>query len=178
MKTLEFIYQESEIHFLVNPHNKNVMVNATEMAKMYGKRIDFFLKSEQTKAFMEAAQFPPYGGNSDNEKPLELIVTKGHQGTFMHRILALKFAAWLSPEFEVWIFSTMDEIIFGNYKKHWDAHAQQEEARTKMEGLKAELLDHGSPELAKEYFQAEQQFKMAKNDKSNAIRNQIKLFNN
>ena len=37
-KTLEFIYQEKQVHFLVNPTDKNVMINATEMANVFGKR--------------------------------------------------------------------------------------------------------------------------------------------
>ena len=33
----------------------------------------------------------------------------------MHRILALKFAAWLNPELELWVYETIDEILFGEY---------------------------------------------------------------
>jgi len=173
MKTLEFIYQETEIHFLVNPHNKNVMVNATEMAQLFNRKTEKFLRTDTTKEFIKVLERHPKGVRSEEK----ITDNRGHMGIYFSRILALKFAAWLNPEFEVWIFSTMDEIIFGNYKKHWDAHAQQEAARVLMEKLKEELLDHGSPELAKEYFNAERLFSIAKNDKSNAIRNQIKLFN-
>ena len=35
----------------------------------------------------------------------------------MHRILALKFAAWLSPEFELWVYSTIEGILFGKHKE-------------------------------------------------------------
>ena len=56
MKTLEFIYQETEIHFLVNPLDKNVMVNATEMAKLFGKETRVFLKTDHAKAFIEAVK--------------------------------------------------------------------------------------------------------------------------
>lgn len=53
MKTLEFFYQETEIHFLVNPNQKNVMVNATEMAKMFNKRMDHFLKADHAQKFIK-----------------------------------------------------------------------------------------------------------------------------
>ena len=33
----------------------------------------------------------------------------------MERSVALKFAAWLSPKFEVWVYKTIDEILFGEY---------------------------------------------------------------
>ena len=46
MKTLEFLYQETQIHFLFNPSDKNVMVNATEMAKIFGKRTKDFLANQ------------------------------------------------------------------------------------------------------------------------------------
>ena len=35
MNTLQFNYNNNEIHFLVNPTDKNVMINATEMAKVF-----------------------------------------------------------------------------------------------------------------------------------------------
>lgn len=53
MKTLEFFYHETEIHFLVNPNQKNVMVNATEMAKMFNKRMDNFLKADHAQKFIK-----------------------------------------------------------------------------------------------------------------------------
>jgi hypothetical protein len=33
----------------------------------------------------------------------------------MHRVLALKFAAWLSPDFELWVYTTIDKLLFGKY---------------------------------------------------------------
>lgn len=32
-------------------------------------------------------------------------------GTWMHEKLALKFAAWLSPRFEVWVFDRIQELL-------------------------------------------------------------------
>jgi len=115
MEALEFIYQDTEIHFLLG-NEKNVMVNATEMAKAFGKRIDVFLKTEPTNAFINALEFPPTGVNSVSIKRSDLIVTKGHQGTYFHRILALKFAAWLDPYFEVWVYSRVEDLLFGKAK--------------------------------------------------------------
>lgn len=39
----------------------------------------------------------------------------------MHRVLAIKFAAWLNPTFEIWVYSTIERILFGK-------HAQREES--------------------------------------------------
>lgn len=179
MKTLEFLYQETAIHFLVNPLEKNVMVNATEMAKLFGKRLDVFLKAKHTQNFIsflqkENAELPPNGGSSVNE----IITTNFKNGTYMNEVLALKFAAWLDVEFEVWVYKRIQEVIFGNYKKHWDAHARQEEAKIQMQQLKKELLTAPSTEIATAYFEQESLMKSATKAKTKAIRQQLRLFNN
>lgn len=169
MKTLEFIYQETEIHFLVNPMDKNVMVNATQMAKMFDRRTKDFLKTEHAKSFIEVAKRAPNGA--------QIINDRGRNGIYFNKRLALKFAAWLSPEFEYWVYSTIDEIVFGHYKKHWEAHAAQEAAKMKMEKLKKEILLNPTAESVAEYFTQEEQYKSAQKTKTAAIKNQLRLFN-
>ena len=69
MKTVEYIYNNQRIEFLQG--DRNIMVNATQMARAFNKRIDFFLKSDNTKAFIRELKFPPNGGNlSFGIKPL------------------------------------------------------------------------------------------------------------
>ncbi|WP_421811734.1 KilA-N domain-containing protein [Flagellimonas sp.] len=177
MKTLEFIYQETEIHFLVNPLDKNVMVNATEMAKLFNKEPKDFLRLEGTKKFINyqlekndiVADVPRYIKEN-------IYYSNNKAGTFMTRKLALKFAAWLDIQFEDWVFETIDNILFGNYKKHWEAHAQQEIMKVAMEDLKTEILDNPTPDSVAQYFEYEKNYKSAKNAKTKAIRNQLKLF--
>lgn len=176
-KTLEFIYQDIQIHFLVNPNDNNVMINATEMAKAFNRRLDYFLKADHTQNFIKElekyyASFPP---NGVNEKP-EILKTNTNLGTYMCEPLALKFAAWLEPKFELWIYQHIQEVIFGNYKKHWEAHARQEFAKINMEKIKKEILLNPTPEKVALYFENERAFNSAKNDKAKAIQNQYKLF--
>lgn len=140
-KSTEFIYQDTKIHFALG-NQKNVMVNATEMAKAFNKRIDFFLKAEKTKAFIKVLEFTPYGGNSAPLNSKEIISTHGQNGTYFHRILALKFAAWLDPKFELWVFSTIDEIMFGEYKLHEQAIQETLKAEKEIEALKVELAQN------------------------------------
>lgn len=180
-KTLEFIYQDIQIHFLVNPNNNNVMVNATEMAKAFDKRIDFFLKTEHVAKFIDAfeyenidGEFPPNGGNSFEEKRKFLIHTRGQLGTYFHKILAYKFAAWLDPKFEVWVYTQIDKIVFGNYKKHWEAHQRQENAKLKLAILKEKFLKE-NPELAVEYFETEKIVNETRSEKQKALQNQYKM---
>jgi hypothetical protein len=176
-KALEFIYQDTQIHFLLG-NEKNVMVNATEMAKAFDRRIDFFLKTDHAKAFIKVLELTPFGGSSEFLKPEEIIQRKNGVATFFHRILALKFAAWLDPKFELWIYSTIENILFGNYKKHWDAHIKQEDAKARMETARKKLLLNANQEDVIAYFKAEYEFNSAKNEKSKAIRNQYTLFDN
>jgi hypothetical protein len=114
-KAVEFIYQDTEIHNLFSK-DENVMVNATEMAKAFGKRISFFLKSDHAKAFIKVLELTPYGDSSVLLKPKEIILTRNGVGTYFHRILALKFAAWLDPKFELWVHSKIEEVLFGKAK--------------------------------------------------------------
>lgn len=176
-KTLEFIYQDIQIHFLINPTDNNVMINATEMAKAFNRRLDHFLRADHTKNFIKElenyyASLPPFGVNEN----MKILETNTNLGTYMCEPLALKFAAWLEPKFELWIYQHIQETIFGNYKKHWEAHARQEMAKINMEAVKKEILSNPTPEKVAMYFEEERRYHYAKNEKTKAIQNQYKLF--
>lgn len=82
-----------------------LMVNATEMAKPFKKETTHFLLNKQTKEFI---------GVLDAKLRIpSLTVIKGgnNSGTWMHQKLALKFAAWLSPEFELWVYDRIEELL-------------------------------------------------------------------
>lgn len=166
MKNLQFIYQETEIHFALQ-NEGNVMINATDMAKHFNKKTKLFLKSDHAKAYIEVLKRAPNGA--------QIIDDRGRNGIYFERKLALKFAAWLSPEFEFWVFSTLDNILFGNYKTHWEAHKLQVKIENEIEEMKIKLLKDYSPGLFKEYLDLCQKAKQAKLAKSKAIRNQLKL---
>jgi len=55
----------------------------------------------------------------------------------MHWIVAIKFAAWLNPHFEVWVYKTIDEILFA-YSREQDLSIQR-----------AVVLQHELKELEK-----------------------------
>lgn len=94
-----------------------IMVNATEMAKVFDKRVDVFMKSDHAKAFVEVLNRPPYGGCLGIKSEKDVYQLKGRSGAWMHRVLALKFAAWLDPEFEVWVYMTIDRLMFGDLRQ-------------------------------------------------------------
>lgn len=180
-KALEFIYQDTQIHFFLG-NEKNVMVNATEMAKAFNKQIDNFTRLEGTKVFIQAliksenSKFVP---SDVREQTTEKdLIYSTNKATFMNKKLAMYFAFWLDVDFQIWIIDTIDDILFGHYKEHWEAHIKQEDAKAMMEKTKKKLLTEATQEDVIAYFKAEAEFNSAKNEKSKAIRNQYSLFEN
>lgn len=172
MKTLEFNYQDNQINFLVNQKDKSVMINATEMAKMFGKRTTHYLENESTKEFISALKLTGMSVSLDSE----IMEFKGRNGLYFCELLAIDFAAWLNVDFKIWIYSKIQEIIFGNYRKHWEAHAREESLRIELNERKQQILLNPTAESVASYFELERSISDARQDKSKAIRNQLKLF--
>jgi len=87
------------------------MVNATEMVKAFNKRLDNFMRLKQTKEFIEVLKSVP---SHVREHQIIRAVSGGPyelRGTWVNDILALKLAAWLSPEFEVWVYTKIKELL-------------------------------------------------------------------
>lgn len=87
------------------------MINATEMVKAFNKRLDNFMRLKQTKEFIKALESDP-----SHVRDREMIkVIKGGvpelQGTWVNDVLALKLAAWLSPQFEIWVYTKIKELL-------------------------------------------------------------------
>lgn len=85
---------------------ENEMVNATDMIKNYpDKKMNNFLRTKQTKDFIKTLE-------SETLKSVTVVKRGGkEQGTWMHKLLAYKFAAFLSPKFEVFVYKTFDCAI-------------------------------------------------------------------
>jgi hypothetical protein len=124
-----FEYQGKQVEFDLT--KIDMMVNATEMAKIYGKRVGDFLSNDTTQDFISVLKLTPKSVNLDLMKEEEIMITKGRSGTWMCRPLALKFAAWLDPKFEVWVFFTIDKILFGTMRE--DALKKAESEKEKEE---------------------------------------------
>ncbi|HSV73467.1 MAG TPA: KilA-N domain-containing protein [Chthonomonadales bacterium] len=99
------VYGQSEIAF-----RGDGWVNATQMAKPFGKRPSDFLKLPTANAFIAALE-KDLGASGEN---LHLATHGGAcPGTWMHPDLALEFARWLSPEFSIWCNRTVRRILQG-----------------------------------------------------------------
>ena len=103
-----FNYNGSPISFSMG---EVTMVNATEMAKPFGKTAKDWLRTKQTQEFIEALS------SVRQICPSQLVTAvKGNsgqfeQGTWMHEDVALEFARWLSPEFAIWCNDRIKELM-------------------------------------------------------------------
>ncbi|MCW3784933.1 KilA-N domain-containing protein [Plebeiibacterium sediminum] len=131
MNTIK-IYGGTEVTFDSFTTMDNLMVNATQMGKAFSKRVHDFLRLDSTQRFIEVLE-KKYGnnnsqnGNSRSETSSNvLIISNGgrNNGTWMHRLLALKFAAWIDPEFELWVYETIEEILY-TYSREQDESIQR-----------------------------------------------------
>lgn len=140
-KKIEFFYENHPIQFKPSSE-KNIMINATQMAKIFDKRVTKFMENEGTQNFIEAVLISV--NNSPNSDYLEiknkndLIVSSQRTGTWMHKLLALKFAAWLDPLFEVWVFSTIEKLFTFKFINAIDG---RREVLTDLKSFKAELKE-------------------------------------
>ncbi len=135
---IDYTFDGNPVHFEL--FGDNVMVNATEMAKIFDRQINHFMDTDGTKRFIEACLNSRNSGNLGVEKEEDLFISRQKSGTWMHRVLAIKFAAWLDPNFEVWVFSTIDHILFGNLKKMETMLKESASRRVRLNQLMTNLL--------------------------------------
>lgn len=83
------------------------MVNATEMAKPFGKLAKDWLKTQNSKEFISVLSA------RRNILPSDLVkvVNGDNGGTWMHEDVALEFARWLSPAFAIWCNDRIKELV-------------------------------------------------------------------
>lgn len=177
MEVLNFIYNGKEVDFQPTS-NDNVMVNATQMAKIFGKEIKRFNELESTKTFIDSClNFESISRESrliGIEKREDLIISIKNSGTWMHRILALKFAAWLDVNFEIWIFCTIDRILFGHFTDMKEATIEKLKAEKELQDKKEKLILE-NPELA-EIFDLELKISKADKKRIKAIKASMAQF--
>lgn len=100
-----YSYKGSEISFM---NSDSVMINATQMAKPFGKEPKFWLINQSTNDYLSELS------KVRNLTLADLVqVTKGgnNPGTWMHEDVALEFARWLSPAFAIWCNDRIKELL-------------------------------------------------------------------
>lgn len=104
IKNQIFQYNGSPISF---QKGDSVMVNATEMAKSFGKSPKDFLKTEQSKRFIAALSEVKKILSSD----LVRVIYGDNGGTWIHEDVAIEFARWLNPAFAIWCNDRIKELL-------------------------------------------------------------------
>ena len=111
---IAFSYEGKNINF--NELKGSVTVNATEMAKAFGKRAGDWLRLDSTKEFLKALKNSQNADMHTGLFPYEIIrvqVINGgtNRGTWMHEDVALEFSRWLSPAFAIWTNKHIKELL-------------------------------------------------------------------
>lgn len=107
MENKVFNYNGTDITFASDENG--LMVNATEMAKPFGKQPSDWTKTKSAQEFISSLSavrkivvtdliHVKQGGNTI-------------QGTWMHEDVAIEFARWLAPTFAIWCNDRMKELL-------------------------------------------------------------------
>ena len=102
-----FNYEGSPITFQTG---NGVIVNATLMAKPFGKLPKDWIKTQQTKELVNELLNRKKILFSDLVQVREGSPDRGG-GTWLHEDLALVFAQWLSPDFYIWCNDRIKELL-------------------------------------------------------------------
>lgn len=89
----------------------DVMVNATAMAKPFGKSPWKWLELPSTKEFIKA--LCEYRSLAENQLFTSVRggMNPGARGNWFHEDLALEFAMWLNPAFAIWCNDRILELL-------------------------------------------------------------------
>ena len=101
-----FKYNGTDITFLSG--NGDVMINATQMAKPFGKQVYEYLRLPSTNELIKVKA----GKSRIAEDQLVKTIRGGtNLGTWMHEDIALDFAQWLSIDFKLWCMDRIKELM-------------------------------------------------------------------
>lgn len=100
-----FNYEGNEVTF--RNHDGLVYINATQMARPFGKKPAEYLRLPSTMAFI----FAITNRNKAMGKTHRLVDTVNGVGTWMHEDVAIDFAQWLSINFRLWCNERIKELL-------------------------------------------------------------------
>jgi len=109
-----FNYEGKNINF--KEEKGSVLMNATQMAKVFGKTPKDWLRLQTTKEFLNVLKDSQKANQPtelfEEEKPLVQVVNGGkNRGTWMHEDVALEFSRWLHPKFAIWTNRHIKELL-------------------------------------------------------------------
>lgn len=202
---LEEMYRQQQIHYLVHGDTDEMMYNATDMAKIFGKQTYHFLENNTTLEFInvccqdenfheifgfgteiEMLKNDSQARNSEFETKIltfeerkNLLVNVQHgghnKGTWMQETIALDFAAWLDPNFKFWMNRQIRKITIGYYADHKKANLKLIDAKAREALYRDKIRIDPSVDNYKELIKAIDEIDLYSKQKAQAIRNQTKL---
>lgn len=89
------------------------MINATEIAKPFGKRPNDWVRTKAAKKYISAVSTVTQMCVTDLIKQIQ--GGNDGQGTWLHKDVAIEFARWLDPFFGVWCNYHIQELIKQGY---------------------------------------------------------------
>ena len=113
---ISFDYKGNQISFM---NGKDVMVNATQLAKPYNKRPAEYLRLPDTLKLMNAITrkygivenqlvTTSKGGNVSDMGKSHIV--ENQQGTWIHRLIAIDYCQWLDIDLKLWCTEKLDEL--------------------------------------------------------------------
>lgn len=164
------VMQYQSEHTIAFDFNGNeLMVNATEMAKPFGKGAKDFLKNSTTQEYIEVFC---KRRNILLTDAVKVIHGGNNNGTWFHQKIALRFAQWLSPDFAIWVDEKIEELLTKgktelvttsplSLARHMlEAMELQEQRLTTME-TKVQVIEAKVSTVNDEYFSISGYYKLA-----------------
>lgn len=124
MKTriIPFDYQGQAVTF-----NADGWINATIAAARFDKAPNDWLRLSSTEEYIEKLASRINESNTGKSR-ITLVTTRrgntANSGTWLHPKLAVKFARWLSVDFEIWCDEQIDALVRGD-QANWQQARQQ-----------------------------------------------------
>lgn len=122
------------------------------------KRVDVWLKSQTTQEFIELVErdiIPPNGGIINRA----IIAKRGKTGgTYAHKLVAMEFCMWLSPEFKLEVIKAYESGATSKENWNFKRILAAESVKIQSEAVKDHLVPLHRPE--NEHFQYSNNVKM------------------
>ncbi|MDJ0554336.1 MAG: KilA-N domain-containing protein [Microcoleaceae cyanobacterium MO_207.B10] len=110
------------------------MWNATQMCKKFNRKVNDFFRLQQTNRYLKSLKKIHEFSDDDLVKTVKGGNNQNEQGTWVHRKVALKLAAWLNTDFEAWVYDVIEKLLVEGEVKLKDEIAGLKQALEHTEG--------------------------------------------
>ncbi len=121
-RIIPFNYEGQAVRF-----NADGWLHATEIAERFGKEPAQWLRLDSTKEYIQRLSERMEKSNVGKSHITLVKTRRGNtstSGTWLHPKLAVKFARWLSVDFEIWCDEQIDALVRGD-QANWQQARQQ-----------------------------------------------------